>query len=211
LTIGFVVYSDYLCPWCFNAFVRLGRIEEEYGTKVDFDWRGYLLRPSPRRQNEERSSLDGFRRYTESWRRPAAEKDAGEFGSWGDASPPSHSVPAQVAARAAANFGREEFRRFQRELFSAYFSRCRDISSRAVLAECWEAATLPQEGFPELGDPEWVQSVLDDHREALEYGATGVPGVRLRDNPAIVVGAQPFEVYKRWVERQLSRTRIAES
>ncbi len=211
MTIGFVVYSDYLCPWCFNAFVRLCRIEEEYGEKVDFDWRGYLLRPNPRRRAGDRSSLDEFRRYTESWRRPGSETDAGEFGAWGDASPPSHSVPAQVAARAAASYGREEFRRFQRELFSSYFSQCRDISSRAVLSECWERATLPREEFPELDDPDRVQSVLEDHREALDYGATGVPGVRLRDNPAIVVGAQPVEVYRRWVERQLSRSTVAGS
>ena len=70
---------------------------------------------------------------------------------------------------------------------------------------------LPEAGFPGLDDPDRIQSVLEDHREALEYGATGVPGVRLRDNPAIVVGAQPVEVYRRWVDRQLSRAATAES
>ena len=211
MTIEFVVYSDYLCPWCFNAFVRLEKIEDEYGGQVDFDWRGYLLRPEPRHRTPGTESLEKFRRYTRSWRRPGSEEDAGDFGDWGDASPPSHSVPAQVAARAASGLGRAEYRRLQRELFSAYFSRCRDISSESVLVECWEAAALPRDAFPELEDPGRVRSVLAEHREALEVGATGVPGVRLRDNPAIVVGAQPVEVYRRWVERQLSRSANVDS
>lgn len=205
LSIGFIVYSDYLCPWCFNAFVRLTEIEEEYGSKVDFDWRCYLLRPDPRAPNADGLALEKFRRYTKSWRRPAAEIDSGVFGTWGEATPPSHSVPAQVAANAAKRSGRAPFRRFQRELFAAYFSECRNISSEEVLVECWKGARLSMAEFPQLSDPKIGQSVLEEHREALECGATGVPGVRLRENPAIVVGAQPVEVYRRWIERQLAR------
>ena len=61
MSIGFIVYSDYLCPWCFNAFVRLTEIEEEYGSKVDFDWRCYLLRPDPRAPNADGLALEKFR------------------------------------------------------------------------------------------------------------------------------------------------------
>ena len=28
--VRFIVYSDYLCPWCYNASVRLRRLESEY-------------------------------------------------------------------------------------------------------------------------------------------------------------------------------------
>jgi len=205
LTVGFIVYSDYLCPWCYNAFVRLSRIEEEYGPRVDFEWRSYLLRPDPRRPDSDGLALEKFRRYTQSWRRLAAELDSGDFGSWKDSAPPSHSLPPQMAARAAARYGRTKFRSFQRELFTSYFSRCMDISSEDILSECWKAADLPGDGFSEMKAPALVQEVLDDHREALECGATGVPGVRLRDNPAIVIGAQPVELYRRWIERRFAR------
>ena len=43
-----IVYSDYLCPWCYNASVRLRSLEEEMGADLDLVWRSYLLRPEPR-------------------------------------------------------------------------------------------------------------------------------------------------------------------
>ena len=94
-----VGWSDYLCPWCYNASVRLSRIEQEFAPDVRVEWRSYLLRPNPNR------SLDAerFRSYTRSWRRPAAEPDSGSFREWsGEATPPSHSVPAHRVAKAAA-------------------------------------------------------------------------------------------------------------
>ncbi|GAG40597.1 unnamed protein product, partial [marine sediment metagenome] len=41
--IGIIVYSDYLCPWCYIAAVRLNRIEQEYQERVDVKWKSYLL------------------------------------------------------------------------------------------------------------------------------------------------------------------------
>ena len=35
--LRFVVYSDYLCPWCVNADVRLRRLEQEYAGRVDLE------------------------------------------------------------------------------------------------------------------------------------------------------------------------------
>jgi len=91
--VHFLVYSDYLCPWCYNAAVRLGRIEQEYGDQVRIEWRSYLLRPRPSRVRE----LEKFRSYTQSWLNPAGEPDSGEFRVWqGDAGPPSHSIPPQL-------------------------------------------------------------------------------------------------------------------
>ncbi len=43
--------------------------------------------------------------------------------------------------------------------------------------------------------------VHDEHREALEVGVTGVPGLRMTGIDAVVVGAQPLETYRRWIER----------
>ena len=205
--VRFVVYSDYLCPWCFNAFVRLGKLEREYGSQVDIAWKSYLLRPEPRRSSRDAgAALQKFRNYTRSWQRPASEPDSGEFRVWeGDASPPSHSLPAQIVAKAAERMGRTVFRGFQEALFRAYFSENRDISSREGLEACWKTAGLSEETMAAVDDADLQQRVLEDHREAQDLGATGVPGVRLIDNPAIVMGAQPLEVYRRWVERQLAR------
>ena len=43
--VRLVAYSDYLCPWCYNASVRLHRLVDE-DPGVEIEWKSYLLRPS---------------------------------------------------------------------------------------------------------------------------------------------------------------------
>lgn len=210
--VRFIVYSDYLCPWCFNASVRLHRLEEENPGRVELVWRSYLLRPEPRAADPSGEALEKFRRYTRSWLRPAAEADSGEFRVWeGDEAPPSHSIPAHVVAKAAARIDSLAFRRLHLRLLRAYFAENRDISDPQTLRACWGDSGLASERFSESEDPSLVQEVLADHREALDCGATGVPGVRLDGNPAVIVGAQPLELYQRWLDRTIPRRLSAES
>ena len=197
-SIRLIVYSDYLCPWCYNAAVRLMRLEREYRGELELEWRSYLLRPKP----APRRDLEKFRVYTRSWLRPAAEPDGGEFHVWtGDAGPPSHSVPPHLAAKAAARLGAESFRRMHERLLHAYFAENRDISDTDTLRALWAEANLPEAGFDALEDPDLLAEVIEQHREALEDGATGVPAVRMAGNPALIVGAHPLALYRRWVER----------
>jgi predicted DsbA family dithiol-disulfide isomerase len=193
--VRLIVYSDYLCPWCYNASVRMERLERELGDRVCVEWRSYLLRPNA----SERRDPDAFRAYTRSWQRPAAEEDAGEFRTWaGEAAPPSHSVPAHRAAKAAAELGEDAFRRMHRRLLHAYFAEGRDVSDPATLRALWGEVGLPDAGFARS------QEILDEHNEALSLGATGVPAVRLGDGDVCIVGAHPVELYRRWVLRTLA-------
>ena len=204
--LRFVVYSDYLCPWCYNASVRLRGLEAEYGGQVELEWRSYLLRPERRVHSDREAALEKFRRYTESWLRPAAEEASGEFRVWSSAEgPPSHSVPAHRVAKAAGRVGPEAFRAMHDRLLSAYFGENRDISDLETLRALWQELSLPQEAFDVATESELLDEVLADHREALDCGATGVPAVRLAGNPAVIVGAHPLDLYRRWVDRSLER------
>jgi len=211
------VWSDYLCPWCFNAAVRLERMEQEFGADLEIEWRTFLLRPRPpggppgfptaddppRRISAE--GLAKFARYTQSWRRPAAEADAGEFRVWqGETPPPSHSVPPHVAAKAAASLGRDAFRALHRRLLDAYFRENRDVSDRSTLAAVWAEAGLDPHEFVRCDDPVHLSRTLREHDEAAEQGVTGVPAARMEGNDAILLGANPTELYRRWIERKLA-------
>ncbi len=196
--VRFVVYSDYLCPWCYNAAVRLELLERESEGAVELSWRSYLLRPKPSSGRD----LEKFRAYTRSWLRPAAEPDSGAFRVWeGDAGPPTHSVPPHRVAKAAASLGAEAFRRIHLRLLHAYFAENRDISDGATLRSIWSEAGLPDSEFARSEDPLLLEQVVEEHRESLDSGVTGVPAVRLEGNDAVIVGAQPLELYRRWVER----------
>jgi predicted DsbA family dithiol-disulfide isomerase len=206
--VTLIAWSDYLCPWCFNAALRLHRIEEEFGRDVRVEWRSYLLRPNPKA----RGDLERFRGYTQSWLRPAEEPDSGEFRPWqGDAGPPSHSVPPHLVAKAAAALGDEAFRRMHLRLMRAYFSENRDVTDAGVLRELWLEQDLPEADFARREDPALLEQVLDEHAAAQEAGATGVPAVQLQGNDAIIVGAHPLELYRRWLNRVLAAREPQES
>ena len=69
----------------------------------------------------------------------------------------------------------------------------------------WRELELDEDAFEAHRDPALLKEVIDQHNEAIELGATGVPAVRLDGNPAVIVGAQPAEMYERWIERSLAR------
>jgi predicted DsbA family dithiol-disulfide isomerase len=197
-TAHLLIYSDYLCPWCYNATVRLRRIREEFAPAVRLEWRSFLLRPRPAAGRD----LERFRSYTESWRRPASEPDAGSFQTWrSTAGPPTHSVPPHLVAKAAALFGEESFERVHEGLLHAYFAESRDVTDPATLRVLWQEAGLAPQQFARVDDPEILREVLSQHDEAIELGVTGVPTVVLEGNGALVMGAQPLEVYRRWIRR----------
>jgi predicted DsbA family dithiol-disulfide isomerase len=200
--VHFVVYSDWLCPWCYLGAARLWRLEAEHPGQVAFEWRSFLLRPWP---PSERRDLEKFRDYTRGWQRIAAEPEAPEFRVWTGDAAPSHSLPAQVVAKAAQGLGDAAYRALQRGLFPAYFAQSRDISDEAVLREIWRECALPAASFPSLDDPDLIARVHADHERAHEEGATGVPAMRRAEDDHAIVGALPYEVLVRWVRRTLER------
>jgi predicted DsbA family dithiol-disulfide isomerase len=196
--VQLIVYSDYLCPWCYLAEHRLGLLQHELGDALALEWRSFLLRPRPEPGRE----LEKFMRYTQSWLRPAAEPDAPVFRVWESSEgPPSHSVPAHLAAKAAAALGPEAFAALHPRLLRGYFEQSRDISSAETLRAIWSEAGLPEAGFAACFDERLVEQTLAEHNEAVALGITGVPAVRVAGTDAFVLGAQPLATYRRWVER----------
>jgi predicted DsbA family dithiol-disulfide isomerase len=200
--VRLIAFSDYLCPWCYNGSIRLQRLEQEFEGRVRVEFRAFLLRPAPPARGRD---LERFRAYTRSWERPAAEPDAGSFQTWqGAAGPPSHSLPPQQLAKAAARLGPEAFRRMHERLLRAYFAESRDISDPDTLRALWSEAGLAPEAFAEHEDPEIRRQVLAEHEDALALGVTGVPAVMAEPQRIPIVGALPMETYRRWVERLLA-------
>jgi len=178
------------------------RLEDEFAEQVCLEWRSFLLRPRPRTRPVD---LEKFRAYTRSWLRAAADADSGRFRVWqGDAGPPSHSIPPQLVAKAAAQLGDDAFRRMRDRLFEAYFADNRDITDDATLRALWREVDLPEADFERSRDPALLRETLQQHAEAQEVGATGVPAVQLVGNAAVIVGAHPLELYQRWVKRTLA-------
>jgi predicted DsbA family dithiol-disulfide isomerase len=200
--VHLVVWSDYLCPWCYLGAARIERLEREFGDALHVEWRAFLLRPVP----QEKRTLERFRAYTQSWLRPAAEPDAPAFRPWEtEAGPPSHSVPAHLVAKAAAALGPAAFTAMHRRLLRAYFQENLDVTDRATQHALWAELGLPADAFGVVDAPSTRATVVAEHREALEQGVTGVPAVMMIGNDVPTLGAMPYETYRRWIARALGR------
>ena len=179
--------------------MRLEKIAEEFGDACVIEWKAFLLRPYPAPK-----PLDKFRQYTESWRRPAAEPESGNFTVWStDEPPPSHSLPPAAAAKAAARQGPEAFARYHRALMENYFHLNHNITESANLVRIATETGLDVDAFVEaIGDPALAREVVDDHNEAVAAGIQGVPTVVV-DGRWKLTGAQPREIYRRIMQMRL--------
>jgi len=199
-----IVYSDFLCPWCWNAATRLTAVEAALDGAVELAWRSFLLRPRPDPGRRGPEALEKFRSYTRGWLRVAEDEPRAAFQVWaGDAGPPSHSVPPHLAAKAAAAVDATAGRRMRERLFRAYFAESRDISDPSALFALWRELDLPEPEFDRCAEPALLRSVLAEHREAEQMGATGVPAARLDREDFVLMGAQPEATYLRWLRRAL--------
>lgn len=202
--VRFIVYSDYLCPWCNVGSVRLHALKREFGDDLELEWRSFLLRPQP----DPERTLEKFKAYTRSWRRPADDEPAAEFRVWSsEEGPPSHSIPPHLVAKAAATFGNEAFDAMHNRLLHAYFAENRDITKAEILRELWHDVGLPEAELPRAADPPLLRQVAAQHNEAVELGIGGVPAVRLADSDAAITGAHPLEMYRGWVKKLLDSPR----
>jgi len=198
--VRLVAYSDYLCPWCYVAAVRLHQLQEELGGDLEIEWRSFLLRPTP----DPRRTLEKFKAYTESWRRPAEEEPSAGFRVWStDEGPPSHSIPPHLVAKAAAAVSPAAFEDIHGRILRAYFVENRDITTRENLGAIWNEAGLPADALARADDPLVLRQVLEQHNEAVELGVGGVPAVREAGSDAAITGAHPLETYRRWIHKLL--------
>jgi predicted DsbA family dithiol-disulfide isomerase len=198
--LRFTVWSDFLCPWCYVAAVRLDALHHEVGDVISIEWRSFLLRPRP-----DARSLEAFTRYTEHWARPAAAEPLAAFRTWsGESAPPSHSMPSAVAGKAVLHeFGSEGFDHFHLALMRAYFSDNRTISDRDVILDVATAVGLDADVLSARLDTDgdaFEAEVVADHKDALARGIAAVPTVVI-DDEYVLQGALSLEQYEKVVAR----------
>ena len=180
--------------------MRLEKIEAEYPDTVEVVWKSFMLRPAPQPR-----SLEQHREYTRSWLNPASQPESGEFTVWATENPPpTHSVPALVAGKAAATFGDAAFHRFHLEVMRAYFAENRTISDLDVLVEVATSAELSSDEFRARLESDWQlfeDQVFAEHTEAVSLGVTGVPSVVV-DDALLIPGAVEADVYRRVIKQR---------
>jgi len=185
------VFSDYLCPWCYNAAVRLREIQQAYGDRVRVHWRTFPLIPG------EQPDRRVTQKTRDGWQRIGAEEPRACFGPPEvDAPLPSSSIPALTAAKCAERQGEAAFERFHARLFAALFHDHLDIARPDVLRTLARETALDLARFEADYAGEAYEAVLRDCAEgAAWFGVSGLPTVILNEKLSLV-GAVPVERYR---------------
>lgn len=191
------VWSDYVCPFCYLERPVLDRIREEFGDRVQIDWRAFELRPDPV------PTLDPDGAYLHRvWNQsvyPMAAKRGMTLRL-----PPVQ--PRSRLAHEATEFARQAGRLddMNRALFEAFFVEGRDLADPAVLVEVGESVGLDRDGLRQaLESRRHSGEVLKDQQLARDIGISGVPGlvISVGDQGYLLSGAQPYETVQRVIER----------
>ena len=110
-----------------------------------------------------------------------------------------NSRPALQAAEFARTQGR--FDAIHQELFRAYWTEGRDLSDRSVLREVAGRAGVDGAGMEQAIAENRYGDYLDARRqEAEELMIDGIPAHVIADR-YLVMGAQPYDVFQRVMER----------
>jgi predicted DsbA family dithiol-disulfide isomerase len=199
-----VVYSDYVCPFCYLGRQSLAEYRDGRTERLVVDWRPFDLRARQRGPDGDvdHGADDGkddayYAQARENVRRLRAEYGV-EMGR--ELATDVDSRPAQtVSLYLKEREGDATWLAFDRAVFEALWVDCRDVGDLAVLADCATAADL---------DPAVVRAALDDEAAfdrvdeafaaARERGVAGVPTFEYGGHAAR--GAVPPAQLRRLVE-----------
>jgi predicted DsbA family dithiol-disulfide isomerase len=180
--------ADLVCPWCYIAFSRLGRLLGD----AELTWHPFLLNPTlpltgvARTRYLERKF--GSLPQAQSLYRRIQEVGAREGIRFSFASirAQPNTVRAHGLVLAAAASGRARFA--AATLFRAFFEEGADIGDPLVLAGVASALDLKDAA---LGVAQ-ADQVAASHRAAAAFGINGVP-ITVLGEDHVIAGAQPVE------------------
>ncbi len=195
--IRVLVWSDYVCPFCYLERPVLERIQRELGDDVDVDWRAFELRPEPE------PTLDPNGEYLHRVWNQSVYPMAQERGMTLRLPPVQ---PRSRKAHEAAEFARQAglLDAMNRALFRAFFEEGRDIADIEVLVDIGQTIGLDADDLRvALESGRYTQQVVEDQHLARQIGISSVPAlvVTAGRQAYLISGAQPYETVKDVIAR----------
>ena len=200
-----VVYSDYVCPFCYLGRKSLAEYRAERDDPLDVEWHPYDLRSHKRGPDGEidDSVEDGkdeayFDQVRENVARLREEYDAGEMLSIDDV-PTVDSLDVQRVSLYVREERPTAWAALDDALFEALWVDGRDVGDPEVLAAVVASGGLPAGVAREaLDDESTRERLFDRFAAARQDGVTGVPTFVYDDHAAR--GAVPPAHRRRLVE-----------
>ena len=187
-----VVYSDYICPFCYVGFYRIKKLKEEFNFEVE--WRSFELHPETPKSGVLVDSLPFAKEYLEMVMinvKRLADEVGIKFTFSG-------KLPNSRLALIVSEFARkkDKFNELHELIFDTYWKEGKDIGDLTVLLDLARSIGLDKKELLDYIESDEPLNILK--KTSLELGnirITGVPTFIIGDR--VVVGAQPYEVFQK--------------
>jgi predicted DsbA family dithiol-disulfide isomerase len=182
-----VVYSDYVCPFCYIGKRRVDMLKEEID--IDVEWKGFELHPETPKEGRPRT------RKTVSDNIKILAKEVNlTFNLRSLSSNSKLSLKTGEFAKT-----KNKFEEYHEATFQAYFQEKKDIGDIEVIKEIVEKIGLDIAELKNYLNTDEADKILERHKiEARKDGIYAVPTFIIGDKK--IIGAQPYDIIKRVIE-----------
>ena len=197
--IKVVVYSDYICPFCYIGFHRIEKLKEKFN--LDVEWQPFELHPEIPKEGLFIDNMPLPRDYLEMALanvKRLADEDGLELKF-------SDKWPNSRLALFISEFARSKgkFDEFHVLVLDAFWKEGKDIGDLSLLLELAGSIGLNEEKILEyLESDEPINKLREALTKLSGYGISGVPTFFIGDR--IVVKAQPYEVFERVIKEAIA-------
>ncbi|MHA1510046.1 MAG: DsbA family oxidoreductase [Promethearchaeota archaeon] len=192
------VFSDYICPFCYIGFYRVEQLKKNYDLEVE--WRPFEIHPETPKEGMDLNNLPYPKEYLDMMK-ANIKKLAIDVGI---SLKLSEKLPNSRIALYLSEFARKKgkFDDFHKLVFDSYWKDGKDIGDQVLLLGLAESVGLNRNEILDYINSEEPKSELTKALKDLkQYGINGVPTFIIGDK--IVVGAQPYDVFKKVIENML--------
>ena len=194
--VNVIVYSDYICPFCYIGFHRIEKLKEQFN--LDVEWRPFELHPETPKEGILLERLPFSKEYLDMVMVNVKQlaDDAGITFKF------SGKLPNSRLALIITEFAREKrkFSEFHKLVFKKYWKEGKDIGDLSLLLELANSIGLDKnEILDYIKSDEPFNKLRKNTSELGRYGINGVPTFIIGDR--IVVGAQPHEVFEKVIKQ----------
>jgi predicted DsbA family dithiol-disulfide isomerase len=191
--INVIIFSDYLCPFCFLANEIIKRVQQKFDLKIT--WRPFELHPL----REMMPRIDS--KYIKmAWL--SVQRLANEFNI--EIKLPKYLSLSRKALE-TAEFARDhnKFDECHNRIFSAFFLEGKDIEHEDTLLQIIQDLGLkPEDLKQKWKDETYYKIIRDSIRELHSVGITAVPAFFIgNEKQRVVVGVHPQEQLEKVIQK----------
>jgi len=188
-----VVYSDYVCPFCYIGYHRIEKLKEEYN--LDVEWKPFELHPETPKEGfpiEKLPFPSGvFEAFIANVKK-LADEDGLIIKSGGIMSNSRLALYISEYARKKGLFDQ-----FHEIIMKKYWVEGKDIGDLSLLLDLAESIGLNRDEILKFIETDEPAKILKAAMAELQnYIINGVPTFIIGDSK-IVIGAQPYDYFER--------------